>query len=163
MIAPLPPANEPVDWATTFHAVQYAGGPLEWPAKGALCSLCGAPNDKAIHSESYARSQGHPFLNPVPRADPAALTDEELAKMQTKHVRSSWGGGMCLRDEMFWPCDALQLIAALRASRAEVDEWQMKYDGAIEAVRTNRLRAEAAEAEVERLKQHHREMHDPLA
>ena len=45
-----------------------------------------------------------------------------------------------------------RLIADLRASRAEVEEWQDKYDGAVEAVRANRLRYEAVEAEVERLR-----------
>ncbi len=67
--------------------------------------------------------------------DPAALTDEELAKMQTKHVRSSWGGGMCLRDEMFWPCDALQLIAALRASRAEVERLRDSKEALVREVK----------------------------
>jgi hypothetical protein len=58
---------------------------------------------------------------PPPRPVPAALTDEELAEMD---------GWTYLGPEL-----VSRLIAALRASRAEV----------------------------ERLEQHHREMHDPLA
>ncbi len=110
-------------------------------------------------------------------ADPAALTDEELAKMQANHVRSSWGGGMCLRDEMFWPCDALQLIAALRASRERHAARDAKVDQLLDinqglASEVDRLREQndglyqatiILNAEVKRREQTRQEMHDPLA
>ncbi len=57
--------------------------------------------------------------------DPAALTDEELAQEFGHHREGSIVGNpltcYCRVCSRTWPCPTARLIAALRASRAEVE------------------------------------------
>ena len=56
--------GDAIDWMTAWHEAQVSS-----PAKHATCRLCGARADRAIHSESYARSRGYEFVRP-PKGGP---------------------------------------------------------------------------------------------
>lgn len=100
------------------------------------------------------------------------LTDEELAEEERGHVRHRASEGhhdFCRRFSFAWPCPTSRLIAALRASRAEVErltalahsnrveadvmgetarEWEAEVERLREDARENYTRAERAEQEL---------------
>ncbi len=83
-------------------------------------------------------------------AGAAALTDEALAWIEGGHVAMKTPFAtpdICRRCSHYWPCPTSRLIAALRASRAEVERLSEQGDGLYQATlmlgaEVERLRAE---------------------
>lgn len=60
---------------------------------------------------------------------PTCTDEEDLAKEAEGHQeRTRVGSPYCTRCSFKWPCPTVRLIAALRASRDEVDEYAQLTD-----------------------------------